>query len=353
MRPFVEKVIPDFNKVYFINTYTLVHILDGRGSIEVDFKGYLDWEDKLIYLEPGQYIKFLSDDFLVRFIEFEDQDLFRHDQVRVLFKHLVSLGYINYQECSECQRFLNDVVTGHVKKDIIDVSSSQWFWQNPFGAEKDEYQIIFDVKELVDKHYIHHITVNDIIDLLQQNGYSAHHLFQHKVGISIKRLLINKLVLESKKDIAFTDKQIQEVAYDRGFKDPGYFNRFFLREMGQSPMDFRKSAGIEHKDNFEEDIIDLVKQHHKQQHELSFYADQMNMSVTTVSRKVRHALNHSLGVIIKNELLNSARELLQSDISIHQIARELHFEEPNHFTRFFKNMTGETPSQFRAGKSTR
>ena len=72
----IEKFQPELNKVYFINKYTMYHILKGSGGIEVDFKSYHDWSDKLIFLEQGQYIKFLSENFTVRKIEFKNEKVF-------------------------------------------------------------------------------------------------------------------------------------------------------------------------------------------------------------------------------------------------------------------------------------
>ena len=141
----VQKFFPELGKVYFINQYTLLHILSGSGSIQVDFNTYFDWQDKAIYLEKGQYIKFLSDDFVVRKIEFPNKTIFQNKEVRVLFKHLISLGYINFNECDECQKYLSSTVFSENNSEIIDISSKQWFWQNPFQASKEEYQIIFDV----------------------------------------------------------------------------------------------------------------------------------------------------------------------------------------------------------------
>ena len=40
----VEKFSPEINKVYFIENRTLIHILSGKGSIQVDFKNYFDWQ---------------------------------------------------------------------------------------------------------------------------------------------------------------------------------------------------------------------------------------------------------------------------------------------------------------------
>ena len=81
----VTKFAPETDKVYLVNRNTLFHVLEGAGSIQVDFKNYDDWQDKLIYLEKGQYIKFLSTSFVIRKIEFEDEGLFQDKEVRVLF----------------------------------------------------------------------------------------------------------------------------------------------------------------------------------------------------------------------------------------------------------------------------
>ena len=73
----VTKFQPDTNRVYFINQYTLYHVMEGSGGIQVDFKNYFDWEDRLIFLEKGQFIKFLSDSFVVRRIVFNDREIFK------------------------------------------------------------------------------------------------------------------------------------------------------------------------------------------------------------------------------------------------------------------------------------
>ncbi|MEM6805112.1 MAG: AraC family transcriptional regulator, partial [Bacteroidota bacterium] len=102
----IHKFQPELNKVYFIDTYSMFHILKGNGGIEVDFKSYHDWQDKLIFLEKGQYIKFLSESFEVRKIAFKEERIFQDKKVRVLFKHLVALGYINFTDCTSCQDYL-------------------------------------------------------------------------------------------------------------------------------------------------------------------------------------------------------------------------------------------------------
>ena len=346
----VQKLHPELNKVYFINKYTLLHIISGSGTIQVDFKNYNDWQDKAIYLEKGQYIKFFSDDFVVRKIEFPNKTIFEKKEVRVLFKHLISLGYINFNECEECKRYLSNTVFSENTSEIIDISSKQWYWQNPFQASKQEYQIIFDVKEIIDKEYYGNFNNNDLSALMLENGYNAQALVKDKIGLSVRALLSNKRLMESKKKIAFTDKSIQEVSYETGYKDPAYFNRVFRNTTGQTPSDFRNDFDYENRDTFTKNLIELLKNHHTEQRNLEFYADKMNLSVKALSKKTRAKMNASLGQLIRNEIISSSKKLLNQDASIKEVAFALGFEEANHFSHFFKNYTGSTPTDYKIKK---
>ena len=346
----VKKLDAEINKVYFINKYTLVHILSGTGSIEVDFRNYTDWEDKAIYLSKGQYIKFLSDDFIVRLIEFPDEILFKSKEVRVLFKHLIALGYINFEECSECQKYLSNTIFNAENHSIIDVSTKQWYWQNPFQANKEEYQLIFDAKDIIDQEFKNNLSTKDLVQLIDVNGYNVQQLIKDKIGISLKKMVDNRKVLESKKEIAFTDKSIKEVAYNLGYNDPAYFNRVFTNQVGQSPNKFRIDFDFESRNSFVSNLIELIKLHHKEEHQLEFYAQKMNTSVKTLSKKVKDKMHTSLGKLIRHEIITTSKALLLEDISIQEVSFTTGFEEVSHFSNFFTHQTGISPSQFKLQK---
>jgi len=53
-------------------------------------------------------------------------------------------------------------------------------------------------------------------------------------------LLSEKIVSQAKRDLAFTIMTAQEVAFALGFADPAYFTRFFARESGETPRQFRE-----------------------------------------------------------------------------------------------------------------
>jgi len=73
----------------------------------------------------------------------------------------------------------------------------------------------------------------------------------------------------------------------------------------------------------------------------------MNIPVKTLSKKVKNKLNITIGQLIRQEIINTAKAFLHSDLKINLIAFELGFQEANHFSAFFKHYTNQTPEEYR------
>ena len=61
---------------------------------------------------------------------------------------------------------------------------------------------------------------------------------------------------------------------------------------------------------------------------------------------IRNALGESPKDYIRKFIVRRAKNLILSGRTIDQVAGELGFEYPQHFTSMFKNATGQTPRQF-------
>ncbi|KFI28655.1 AraC family transcriptional regulator [Haematobacter massiliensis] len=55
-------------------------------------------------------------------------------------------------------------------------------------------------------------------------------------------LLYQRILIEAKRHLAYTDHTVSEVAHIAGFDDPAYFSRFFSRHLGLSPAAYRQSV---------------------------------------------------------------------------------------------------------------
>ena len=98
--------------------------------------------------------------------------------------------------------------------------------------------------------------------------------------------------------------------------------------------------------------ICLLPQHFAEHHDICFYASELCITTTYLSRVVRQVSGGRTVVDYINQmLLMEATFLLrQTSLSISQISDQLHFAEVTTFARFFNRMKGMTPKEFRKGK---
>ncbi|MFJ2193485.1 AraC family transcriptional regulator [Kitasatospora sp. NPDC087861] len=85
----------------------------------------------------------------------------------------------------------------------------------------------------------------------QELGVSPGHLqtlVKQATGRTPGRLIRRQQALEAKRLLACTDLTIRQVAKEAGFADPAYFCRFFRRETGMTPGEFRARVDGNHHD---------------------------------------------------------------------------------------------------------
>jgi AraC-like DNA-binding protein len=92
----------------------------------------------------------------------------------------------------------------------------------------------------------------------------------------------------------------------------------------------------------------LVEQHFKEKHQVADYADLLFKSPKTLSNFFKkHDVNSPLKIINGRIAAEAKRLLLYSDKSAEEISYELGYNEPSHFSKFFKTQVGVSPMAFR------
>lgn len=64
-------------------------------------------------------------------------------------------------------------------------------------------------------------------------------LLKKETGKSAKEYILSKTIEIAKNKVFESDKTVNEIAYELGFKYPQHFTRFFKQKVGLSPMEFR------------------------------------------------------------------------------------------------------------------
>ncbi|MGB0166662.1 MAG: helix-turn-helix domain-containing protein [Luteibaculum sp.] len=341
----VRKFEPKASEIIRIQEATIYHFLRGNGAFSVDFNPYCNYENRIIYLEPGQVVQFKVDGFVVREIQLPQKDIFSNQNFRVLFKHLISLGYIDFEECADCKRYLDENIISE-PLNFVDISAKHWFWKNPFKASESEYHLIFDTKELIDQHFRRRISNETLIAMLGKNYPNVYKLYTGKLGLTLKRAWLKKRWDEIKKELAFSDQSIKEIAYNYEYGSPANFSTAFAQVTGKTPSIFRNEIEYQPNQKLISNLFELLDTHHIQHKDSDFYAQELGLSTKHLNRKLREELNTTLAKLIANTLVSSAKELLDQTQSVQETAVLLHFSEAHHFSRFFKQHVGSTPTEF-------
>ena len=97
-----------------------------------------------------------------------------------------------------------------------------------------------------------------------------------------------------------------------------------------------------------EDFLALVKDNHRKERGLNFYAEKLYLTPKYLSKLVKTVSGKSAHEWIDSFVIVEAKNMLKySDLSIKTIVYDLNFPNQTTFYRFFKAQTGLTPSEYR------
>jgi AraC-like DNA-binding protein len=83
-------------------------------------------------------------------------------------------------------------------------------------------------------------------------------------------------------------------------------------------------------------------------HAVASYARQLNIHPNYLNTVVKRITGKTAKQLIHDHMINMAQSLLgTTDLSIKEIAYRLLFDEPTHFTAFFKKLRQQTPNEYR------
>lgn len=95
-------------------------------------------------------------------------------------------------------------------------------------------------------------------------------------------------------------------------------------------------------------FIKLLNDHFATDHSVQQYANKLDISPKKLVEVVRFVTGKPPSELIKKRIIAEAKSLLKSrHMSIKEIAFELGFEYPSHFTLFFKSSTKQSPKHYR------
>ena len=97
-----------------------------------------------------------------------------------------------------------------------------------------------------------------------------------------------------------------------------------------------------------EQFMKLAINDHAREHLVGYYADKMCVTPKYLSKIVKETSGRSVPDWLSELLILDAKNMLRhTDMTIKEISSRLNFPSQSFFFRFFKNHTGQTPTQYR------
>lgn len=245
------------------NYYEICIFKNGAGKHEIDFQTYPITSNSVHFLTPGQvhlisreenyhgYLmvfrrEFLSPSFHSKDLLF-DLPFFNNPGIKPVLE-------LNENDFVEVLQIIDQIKLEIARKDAISHDILKSYIQ--IFLLKCKYYFIHHYPEHSEKENPSYFLTSKFKNLVEQNFQSLHFVKQYAellaitstnlnktvkkfTGENASDIIIDRIVLESKRLLIYTELTNKEIAYRLNYVDPSYFSRIFKSRTGDSPSGFR------------------------------------------------------------------------------------------------------------------
>lgn len=122
--------------------------------------------------------------------------------------------------------------------------------------EVSRFDVIRQFNMLVEDHFRTEHQVQFYAGKLNKSPKTISNVFAHFNQKSPLNVIHERIIMEAKRLLYYSDKSAKEIAFELGFEDAGHFSRFFKNSVGLSITEFKKNReeraqATEKKDRFQ------------------------------------------------------------------------------------------------------
>lgn len=257
-----ESLLTPFSASKAIGLYTFIWATKSPIKVLVDGVPIVIKAHQILSLTAIQYFQFVEgSDVIVYQFNREFYCIKDHDKevgcVGLLFFGNEHIPIISLNE-SEQHKFntLHDVfldeleTTDTIQAEMLRMLLSRFIIKttrllktNTIGEStpKGKNDILRQYNLLVETYYKKEHSVTFYADQLNKSPKTLSNSFA-KYSKSPLKIIHDRIVLETKRQLLYTDKSSKEIAYDIGFDDASHLSRLFKKHTSITPSEFKKSS---------------------------------------------------------------------------------------------------------------
>lgn len=259
-----------FCRVNRLNHYSLIWIKKGSGTATIDLSEHDFTHGTMFALTPYQSFKFREKEGLEGvalnfhpdfFCIHKHQDqvacngvLFNNvynppmlqinDKTKGDFEMLISLMRNGIQNVDLAQY---DLLVSYLKVFLITASRIK-VQQHPeeLDAVPDNTEpfILQKLMDMIEDNFKSKHSASEYAELLNISPQALAKITKSHFNKTTTNLIVERIIIEAKRELYLTNKSIKEIAFDLGYEDEHYFSRFFKNNVDISPTVYRETAGF-------------------------------------------------------------------------------------------------------------
>ncbi|WP_345375203.1 helix-turn-helix transcriptional regulator [Algivirga pacifica] len=246
--------------------YTILFIQKAEGQHIIDFNTYDLGQRQVFFVSPGQVHQMLESKpskgwaLTIRkeFLETHHIDTSFISEIN-LFRdfgdtppltlekeifHSMEQLILQMRDCIEkSSRFHWEAVGAYLKLFLINANNQCVLPQHNTPHSPAE-MILRNFKLLVEKYYKSEHQVQFYADQLFISTDHLNRTIDHLIGKKAKQFIQNRILLEAKRLLQYSDSTAKEIGYHLGFKEAAHFSNFFKKMTGVSISQWIKNQAI-------------------------------------------------------------------------------------------------------------
>ena len=245
------------------NFYLAVLFTKGKGVHEVDFSSYEVKPGALFFLNPGQTHHWELSADTEGYIFFHTQafyDLHYTNSKLSSFPFYYSVYnspciYMNNVKTERIQSLFAILLSEYTNQkmlgrefltsmaDLIYIESTRaYVLQNQSSVNNNDkyYEKFRKFEELLEQHYTDEKSPSAYAAMLNMTSKHLNRIAQAVIGKTASDVILERVMLEAKKQILLQRHYFSEIAEHLGYEDYAYFSKLFTKKTGATPSDFLK-----------------------------------------------------------------------------------------------------------------
>ena len=118
------------------------------------------------------------------------------------------------------------------------------------GDNQAEIDLIRKFNVLVEEHYKSKKAVHEYAELMFKSPKTIANIFGENSDKTPLEVIHNRVIIEAKRLLLYTDKTTKEIGIELGYNDPAQFSKLFKKQAGMTTTEFKKTKEQIHSGNY-------------------------------------------------------------------------------------------------------